>query len=127
MTKEPTCLKEEVKMANIQKHQKSKVIKGTVLGGIAGAMAGILLAPKSGKEMRQNLTAQINKIENKAEDMKYKAQSAWQNIEGKTQVTVNTGKSYLQKGKRYFKNLQILVCEIRNGALTKTDSVDEQL
>ncbi len=112
-------------MAKVQKNQKGKVIKATVFGGLAGAVTGLLLAPKSGKEMRQDLNEQINKIGNKADDIKHQAQSTWQNLEGKTKVTVDTGKSYLQKGKRCFKNLKILVYEIRHGALTKTDSVDE--
>lgn len=112
-------------MANNKNQQKGKVIKATMFGGLAGAVMTLLLAPKCGKEMRQDLTEHINKIGDKAKDIKYKAQSAWQNIEGKTQITVNTGKSYLEKGKRCVKNFKLLVSQIQNGALTKADSIDE--
>lgn len=94
-----------------------KVIKAAVFGSLAGVVTGLLLAPKSGLELRQDLTVQGHEIVDKA-------QSAWQDVEDKTQVTVNTGKSLIQKGKRMIGNLKILVYEIQHGALTKTVSIN---
>jgi hypothetical protein len=52
------------------------------------------------------------------------AQSAWQNVEAKTQVAVNTGKSWIQIGKRLVSNLKTVASELRQGALTNTVSIN---
>lgn len=101
---------------NIKSKKGNKVIKAAMFGSLAGVVTGLLLAPKSGFELRRDLAVQANEIGDKA-------QSAWQNVEDKTQVTVNTGKSLIQKGKRLVSNLKILVYEIQHGALTKTVSI----
>lgn len=36
--------------------------KGFILGGIVGAVLGVLLAPKSGREMRENLGEEAEKV-----------------------------------------------------------------
>jgi len=101
---------------NIKSKKGNKVIKAAMFGSLAGVVTGLLLAPKSGLELRQDLAVQAHEIGDKA-------QSAWQNVEDKTQVTVNTGKSLIQKGKRLVSNLKILVYEIQHGALSKTFSM----
>ncbi|HBW33949.1 YtxH domain-containing protein [Desulfosporosinus sp. BICA1-9] len=104
-------------MGNSSKSKNgTKVIKAAMFGGVVGAAMGLLLAPKSGVELRQDLAVQAHQIGDKA-------QSAWQNVEDKTQLTVNTGKGLIRKGKRLVSNLSILVHEIRNGALKKTSSI----
>ena len=103
--------------------KSNKVIKAAIFGSVAGAVMGLLLAPKSGLELRQDLSVQAQEIGDKAVEIRDKAQSAWQNVEGKTQITVNTGKSLIQKGKRLASNLKKLVYEIQHGALTETASI----
>jgi gas vesicle protein len=44
-------------------------IKGLFLGAIAGATAGVLLAPKSGKETREDLKKMAEEYQDKAMDM----------------------------------------------------------
>jgi gas vesicle protein len=39
----------------------SKVLRGLFVGGVLGATAGFLLAPKSGKELRSDIKASTNK------------------------------------------------------------------
>ena len=39
-----------------------KFFKGFVFGGIIGAIAGVLLAPKSGREMRDELGEEAEKL-----------------------------------------------------------------
>lgn len=107
------------------KNNKKKVIQAAILGSLVGTLTGFFLAPKSGQELRKDLTGQVRKVGDKAIDIKDKAQSAMQTIENKTQVTINNGKSWIQKGKRVLSNLKIMVSEIRNGALTKTSSINE--
>lgn len=101
---------------SIKSKNGTKVIKAAMFGGVVGAAMGLLLAPKSGAELRQDLAIQAHQIGDKA-------QSAWQNVEDKTQLTVNTGKGLIRKGKRLVSNLSILVHEIRHGALKKTSSI----
>jgi len=100
-----------------------KVIKAAMFGGLAGAVMGLLLAPKSGLELRRDLIEQTHEIGDKAVEIIGKAQNTLQNVEDKTEETVNTGKSLIQKGKHLFSNLKILVYEIQHGALTKTSSI----
>lgn len=102
------------------KVERKKVIKAAVLGSLAGAVTGLLLAPKSGQELRHDLADQAHKLGEKAVVIKDKAQSALQNVEEKTQVTFNTGKNWLQKKKQFVDNFKTLISEIQNGALTKT-------
>lgn len=102
---------------------KGKVIRAAVFGGLIGGVTGLLLAPKSGQELRQDLAVQVHELEDKAVIIRDKAQSAWQNVEDKTQITVNTGKNLIEKGKQMAGNLKILIHEIQNGALTKTSTV----
>jgi gas vesicle protein len=108
---------------NIKSKRSNKVIKAAMFGSLAGVITGLLLAPKSGLALRQDLAIQAHEIGDKAEEIKDKAQIVWHNIEDKTQVTFNTGKSLIQKGKRLVSNLKILVYEIQHGALSKTVSI----
>ncbi|MDO4872158.1 MAG: YtxH domain-containing protein [bacterium] len=41
---------------------KNRFVKGLLLGGIFGAIAGILTAPKSGKETREDLKKKADEI-----------------------------------------------------------------
>lgn len=109
-------------MANIKDKTSNNVIKAAVFGSLIGAVTGLLLAPKKGLELRQDIAGQAHKMGERAVGIKDKAQSAWQSVEGKTQETVTTSKSWIQKGKKLVSNLNTLISEIRNGALTKTCS-----
>jgi gas vesicle protein len=48
----------------MEEQEKTKVhfFKGLLIGGTLGALAGILFAPKSGKEMRSDIKKKGNKI-----------------------------------------------------------------
>jgi len=108
---------------NIKSKKGNKIIKAAMFGSLAGVVTGLLLAPKSGLELRQDLAVQAHEIGDKAVEIRDKAQSAWQNVEDKTQVTVNTSKNLIEKGKRMLSNLKILVYEIQHGALSETFSI----
>lgn len=98
-----------------------RVIKAALLGSIAGTVMGLLLAPKSGQELRQDLAVQTQKLGDKALELKDKAQDALQTIEEKTQISFDTGKNWLEKKTRLFDNLKTLVSEIQHGTLTKDE------
>ena len=50
------------------KNQKS-VAMGTVVGGVVGATAALLTAPKSGEELREDISNQVLDGWNKTEDV----------------------------------------------------------
>lgn len=109
-------------MKNNQKGNKA--IKSAMLGSLVGGVMGVLFAPKSGQELRLDIAGQANKTEQKAKAIRDKAQSAWQNVENQTQQKLNTGKIWIEKGKLVVSNLKTMVSEIRQGALTKTRSIN---
>ena len=109
-------------MANTQ--TSNKLITAALLGSFAGAGIGLLLAPKSGQELRQDLAGQAHKIGGKASEIKVSAQNAWQNVEDKTQLTFKNSRNWLQKGKQIACNFKTLVKEIKHGALTETASLE---
>ncbi|MGG5252556.1 YtxH domain-containing protein [Neobacillus sp. SM06] len=45
-----------------EKKGGNKFLLGAFIGGIAGAAAGMLLAPKAGKELRSKLNQQLNRL-----------------------------------------------------------------
>lgn len=47
---------------------KSKLAFGALIGAAAGIVAGLLTAPKSGKETRMNLNAKAKEIKSEAEN-----------------------------------------------------------
>jgi gas vesicle protein len=44
-------------------------IMGAIVGGLLGAMAALLLAPKSGRELRQDITEQYGTISEKTQQL----------------------------------------------------------
>jgi gas vesicle protein len=49
-----------------------------VLGGIAGALAGILFAPKSGKELRGSITSRAGEARERGRETYFEAQERMQ-------------------------------------------------
>lgn len=58
---------------------------GALIGGVAGAVTALLLAPKSGSELRKDLADQ-------SQDIYFKASDYFKNMEGKVGEVVNEGK-----------------------------------
>ena len=44
-------------------------VTGAIVGGLAGALAALLLAPKSGKELRESLNEQTSSLKDKSADL----------------------------------------------------------
>ncbi|MFA6411934.1 MAG: YtxH domain-containing protein [Syntrophales bacterium] len=65
-------------------------LKGLVIGGLAGAVIGILYAPKSGKETREE-------IGKKAEELLAKAKEEYEQALEKSRKTYETAVSRLKK------------------------------
>ena len=64
-------------------------LKGLVIGAIGGAVAGILLAPKSGAETREDIKHFAEDIKDKATDMYSKAQKE---VQKKIEAVKRAGK-----------------------------------
>jgi gas vesicle protein len=45
----------------------SNFLLGAIIGGLFGATMGLLLAPSSGEELRENMQAQAQRIRNEVE------------------------------------------------------------
>ena len=56
------------------------VLLGTAVGSVLGAVTALLLAPKSGKELRSDISEQIHKIGEKTERLASAVSSKTQNI-----------------------------------------------
>ncbi len=49
---------------------KKSVLTGTLVGSVVGATTSLLLAPKGGKELRQDLSQQSKTVVDKSKDLK---------------------------------------------------------
>ncbi|MAX78985.1 MAG: hypothetical protein CL843_02280 [Crocinitomicaceae bacterium] len=57
-----------------------KVILAGTIGAIAGATAGILLAPKSGKETRDDIAEKMNELNDQIHELKNRGQKVAEDI-----------------------------------------------
>jgi len=55
------------------KKQTKELVIGTTLGIVAGAIAGVLLAPKSGKETREDIAKYMHEMKDKIAEELHKA------------------------------------------------------
>lgn len=71
-----------------------KIALGAAIAGVAGYVAGVLTAPKSGKETRQDIKNTANKV-------KIEAEKKLKELQGELNVLVAKGQKVLdeQKGK----------------------------
>ena len=70
----------------------SDVVLAFILGGMAGAILGILYAPLSGKETRQRITEMGEDLTDKMEDFS-------EEVKSKTKQMVNEGKDRILSNK----------------------------
>lgn len=57
-------------MSEKQNKSSKSFIVGAIVGGIVGAVTALLLAPKSGKEMREDLNAQATELKKRSLQLK---------------------------------------------------------
>jgi gas vesicle protein len=95
----------------------SSFLKGTILGVLAGAVAGILFAPKSGKETREDIKKAAKDVAQKAGDMYEDARSM---LESKVEALRNAGKR-IDKDK-YVSLIQEVLAELKNDREVTADA-----
>lgn len=75
-----------------KQHTARKVALGSALAGAAGYLAGILTAPKSGKDTRQDIANKAEDVKDSAEDELQAASVELKDLLGKTkEKTVTMG------------------------------------
>ena len=71
---------------------KRKFVLGALFGAAAGVVAGVLTAPKSGKETRADLKKKANELKNeageKAEEVKAKGEKVYSDVRNKANAAV---------------------------------------
>jgi gas vesicle protein len=76
-------------------------VAGAIVGGLAGALAALLLAPKSGKELRGSLNEQTSTLKNKSVDLasvaKEKASGLKDTVSQQSSTIVNKVKDMKSK------------------------------
>lgn len=79
---------------------KGKFALGAIIGAAAGVVAGILTAPKSGKETRADLKAKADELKSDAEktaaDVKKKGEKVYKDARKNVESIVNEGKKTVE-------------------------------
>lgn len=90
----------------MSENNSGEVILAFILGGIIGAAAGILYAPKAGKETREQLKGLgeefADKIEHFGGEVKVKAESAFSEGKEKLAAQKQRIESAIQAGKKAY-------------------------
>ena len=80
-----------------------KFLAGFLIGGAVGAIAGILLAPKSGEETRADIAKTskelYSKAENSVKDIQAKADDVISDIQQKGEDIINKVQTFINKQK----------------------------
>lgn len=87
-------------MAEDNQNKKSKFALGAILGAAAGAVAGLLFAPKSGEDTREDLKRKAEELESEAKD---KAGAAKSKAETTAREAKSTGRRLGDKAKGVYR------------------------
>ncbi|MGD9488284.1 MAG: YtxH domain-containing protein [Calditrichaceae bacterium] len=76
---------------------ESKFLKGFLLGGAFGMIAGVLFAPKSGKDTRDDLKHESDDLLEKAQSELDKIKNELNDLKDKISDTIKKGKAKLEQ------------------------------
>lgn len=99
-------------MSNNKKSSKNFLL-GAVVGGIVGAVTALLLAPKSGKEMRSDLNEQAHVLKERSLELK--------------DTAVERGSEWISVAKEKSSNIAKTVNEQSQQVASKVKDMAEQL
>lgn len=102
---------------DIQKETSvSTVVTAAFIGGLAGALVGLLVAPKSGRELREEISG--------------KAQATWRDLEElsqeKAEMLETVRAEVSREGKRLINDLQTLIQELQHSSGQKIEVAADQ-
>jgi gas vesicle protein len=92
-------------------------LKGLAIGAVAGAAAGLLLAPKSGAETREDLKELALKAKEKTQDLYIQARKS---VERKVRAVKKLGEKIDEK--KYSQFVEEIVDEYKNKELLSSDA-----
>ena len=85
-------------------NQSGNVILGTLIGAAVGFAAGILLAPASGKETRENLGEKANEAKDAINDVAHKAMASLKEVKESAERTLKGEAALVEKEVTKLKN-----------------------
>ena len=101
---------------------------GAIIGGAVGAAAALLTAPKSGKELREDISTKSNEIYNKANNKWVETE---QKVGHQVSTTVNEGRvkaqNIIDSAKKQANELLYAAESVLNEAKTKAGSAKESV
>lgn len=114
------------------KEYNKGILVGSIIGGAVGAIIALLFAPKSGKELRQEIANKTNEFYKKASD--YMAELDTR-VDEKVWETVNEGKIKAQgiiesakvQAQKILKNAEKVVEEAREKARQVQETVESKI
>lgn len=92
-------------------------VVGALIGGIIGAAAALLLAPKAGRELRQDVTAQAVNLREKSAELSAQAK---EKTAGFSSTAVDKTKELAAKAQPLTDKVTPLVEKVKNAVPTKT-------
>lgn len=92
---------------------KSTVVVATIVGALAGATTALLLSPKSGDELREDLNKGVSQAKDKALEWKDQAYEKTSELKGKADEKTN--------------ELKDKADELKNEASDKADDLKEKM
>lgn len=101
----------------MENNKKGSFLKGTLLGVLVGGLAGVLFAPKSGKETREDIKKAATDVAKKAETMYADAKDM---VEAKVDALRSAGKR-IDKNK-YVSLVQEVIDELSNDREVTADA-----
>lgn len=74
-----------------------KWVGAAILGTVAGAIGGLLLAPRSGKETRELIKKKAKSVEKGAKELVEKSENAAKDVTEKTIAAAKAGSQVIKK------------------------------
>jgi gas vesicle protein len=105
-------------------------VTGAIVGGLAGALAALLLAPKTGKELRDSLNEQTSSLRNKSGDLasvaKEKASGLKDTVSQQSSTIVNKVKDMKTKSENTSQNTDADESELQEvpTSMAETSTMD---
>lgn len=118
----------------MKKAHGSSFVKGTIIGALAGAVAGLLFAPKSGKDTRHELAQKLGDIK---DDLVGSLQTMSDELGGRVTVLKETaselGSEFKAESKDLIQKAEALKVDLRSSASklssrgkeAKEDTIDD--
>jgi gas vesicle protein len=107
-----------MKQYETEQSSGSNFLMGLVCGAAVGAAVGLLLAPKSGAELRQQISTSTDKLRRRAVDG---YEQAADSVSGMVDDVVERSNKAMQRGKQTYENVRQSADAAVQGAVKAVD------